>query len=53
MNMEKANKFGFTINRSRRIDYDTSDRKVRDYVTMMEPSFKLCFACGACHEYLK
>ena len=48
MSMSQGNKFGFTINRSRLIDYDTSDRKVREYVTLMEPSFKLCFACGGC-----
>jgi hypothetical protein len=27
-------KFGFTINPSRLIDYDSSDRKVREYVTL-------------------
>jgi len=48
MSVNKANKFGFVINPSRLIDYDTSDRKVRDYVTLREPSFKLCFACGGC-----
>jgi heterodisulfide reductase subunit B len=42
------NKFGFTINRSRTINYDTSDRKVREYITVREPSFRLCFACGGC-----
>lgn len=48
MNGAAANKFGFTINRSRTINYDTSDRKVREYITLREPSFKLCFACGGC-----
>jgi heterodisulfide reductase subunit B len=48
MSESSANKFGFTINPSRLINYDTSDRKVRDYVTMKEPSFRLCFACGGC-----
>jgi len=48
MSVNKANKFGFVINPSRLIDYDSSDRKVRDYVTLREPSFKLCFACGGC-----
>lgn len=42
------NKFGFAINPSRQIDYDSSDRKVRDYITKHEPSFRLCFACGGC-----
>jgi heterodisulfide reductase subunit B len=48
MSESSADKFGFTINPSRLINYDTSDRKVRDYVTLREPSFKLCFACGGC-----
>jgi heterodisulfide reductase subunit C len=43
-----GNKFGFTVNRSRLIDYDASDRLVRDYITLREPSFRLCFACGGC-----
>jgi heterodisulfide reductase subunit C len=42
------NRFGFHISKSRLIDYDTSDRKVRQYITGREPSFRLCFACGAC-----
>ena len=42
------NRFGFNINKSRLIDYDTSDRKVRKYITDREPSFRLCFACGGC-----
>lgn len=48
MNSSTANKFGFTINRSRLIDYDVSDRKIRRYITEREPSFTLCFACGGC-----
>jgi heterodisulfide reductase subunit C len=48
MSLNQANKFGFVINPSMLIDYDSSDRKVRDYVTLREPSFKLCFACGGC-----
>ena len=48
MTMANQNRFGFSINSSRLIDYDTSDRKVREYVTMSEPSFRLCFACGGC-----
>jgi heterodisulfide reductase subunit C len=48
MSTQQANKFGFAINRSRQIDYDAGNQKVRDYVTRMEPSFRLCFACGGC-----
>jgi heterodisulfide reductase subunit C len=48
MSEAMVNKFGFTINRSRTINYDTTDRKVREYITLREPSFRLCFACGGC-----
>jgi len=48
MSIAQSNKFGFTINRSRLIDYDSSDRKVREFITLKEPSFRLCFACGGC-----
>ncbi len=48
MSAGQANRFGFVINPSRLIDYDTSDRKVREYITLREPSFTLCFACGGC-----
>ena len=48
MSEGRANKFGFAISRSRLIDYDATDRKVREYVTLREPSFRLCFACGGC-----
>lgn len=48
MSVRQANRFGFVISESRLINYDRSDRKVREYVTLREPSFKLCFACGGC-----
>lgn len=48
MSRVTPNKFGFTINPSRTINYDTSDRKVREYITDSEPSFRLCFTCGGC-----
>src|SRR5665647_246677 len=48
MSEAAANKFGFTINRTRLMNYDTTDRKVREYVTLKEPSFRLCFGCGGC-----
>ncbi len=48
MSESSVTKFGFGINPSRLINYDSSDRKVRGYVTLKEPSFKLCFACGGC-----
>jgi len=42
------NRFGFGINKSRQIDYDKGDRRVRSYITEREPSFRLCFSCGGC-----
>lgn len=48
MSGSSVEKFGFTISTSRQINYDTSDRKVRKYITDREPSFRLCFACGGC-----
>ena len=48
MSDSRTTQFGFSINRSRLIDYDRSDKKVKDYITAREPSFSLCFACGGC-----
>jgi heterodisulfide reductase subunit C len=41
-------RFGFTISTGRQIDWDSNDRKVADFIREMEPSFKLCIACGGC-----
>jgi len=41
-------KFGFSISKGRQIDYDANDRRIADYITEKEPSFKLCIACGGC-----
>ena len=48
MSVKQADRFGFVISQNRLINYDTTDRKVREYVTLREPSFRLCFACGGC-----
>jgi len=48
MSQGEANRFGFTINKSRLIDYDKGDQRVRNYITEREPSFRLCFSCGSC-----
>jgi heterodisulfide reductase subunit C len=48
MIVAEANKFGFAINKSRLIDYDKGDQRVRQYITEREPSFRLCFSCGSC-----
>jgi heterodisulfide reductase subunit C len=48
MSTSVEDKFGFAINRNRIINYDITDRKVRNYVSEREPTFRLCFACGGC-----
>ena len=48
MSATASDMFGFAINRTRLINYDTTDRKVRSYISEREPSFRLCFACGGC-----
>ncbi len=48
MSQVSQQKFGFGINKSRLINYDKGDRRVRQYITDREPTFKLCFSCGAC-----
>lgn len=40
--------FGYTINRSTRIDYDKNSHAVADYVLEHEPSFACCIGCGCC-----
>ena len=40
--------FGYTINRSTRIDYDLNDHSVAAYVLAHEPSFACCIGCGCC-----
>ncbi len=40
--------FGYTISKDRQIDYDRNDRKVFRYVTVAEPSIRLCMGCGSC-----
>lgn len=41
-------RFGFAISKGRQIDWDLNDRSIADYVREMEPSFRLCIACGGC-----
>lgn len=40
--------FGFSVNKSRVIDYDKNDRALFYYLMRVEPSVSLCIACGAC-----
>ena len=42
------NKFGFTTQESRSIDYNKFDERLIGYVHQHEPSFFICMSCGAC-----
>ena len=41
-------KFGFTLSKGRQIDYDSTDRKIADYIFERESTFRLCIECGGC-----
>jgi len=40
--------FGYTINADRQIDYDHNDKEVIAFLNQVEPSIKICIACGSC-----
>ena len=40
--------FGFSIPKARVIDYDNSDKRILEFVRKNEPTFDICFFCGAC-----
>jgi len=40
--------FGYTITKDRQIDFDLNDRNVTGFINKVEPSFRLCMACGSC-----
>lgn len=40
--------FGYSINKDRQIDYDKTDKRISEYVSIHEPSFNICIACGTC-----
>jgi heterodisulfide reductase subunit C len=40
--------FGYIIHEDRQIDYDKTEKKIRQYVRSFEPSFNICISCGAC-----
>jgi len=44
----EMDKFGFTLVKGRRIDYDSNDRSIAEYVSALEPSFRICIECGCC-----
>ena len=41
-------KFGFSLQKARVINYDTNDRSIVEYVLEREPSLNLCIECGCC-----
>ncbi|MGI6323767.1 MAG: 4Fe-4S dicluster domain-containing protein [Bacteroidales bacterium] len=41
-------KFGFSLIKDRKIDYDVNDRSIAEYVAAREPSFRICIECGCC-----
>ena len=43
-----ANRFGFTVNKDRQIDFDTNNFEITRLVAAAEPSFYLCISCGTC-----
>jgi heterodisulfide reductase subunit C len=46
--MQKMNKFGYSTQESRTIDYGEFDKRLLGYVNQHEPSFFICMSCGAC-----
>jgi heterodisulfide reductase subunit C len=40
--------FGYTINKSHRIDLDANSTLLAEKVRLSEPSFKACIGCGSC-----
>lgn len=40
--------FGYTINKSTRIDLDRNQRDIAAHVLKHEPSFAYCIGCGSC-----
>jgi heterodisulfide reductase subunit C len=40
--------FGYKINNERYIDYDSNNHSIADFIDLLEPTFKICIACGTC-----
>lgn len=40
--------FGYSLQKDRQIDFDANDLSIVKRVTYLEPSFRLCIACGTC-----
>ena len=44
----QPNKFGYTINATRQIDFDLNDKALTKLVSLLEPSLNSCISCGTC-----
>ena len=40
--------FGYNLEKDRQIDFDANDRSVLKRVIELEPTFRICIACGTC-----
>jgi heterodisulfide reductase subunit C len=40
--------FGYSLTKDRQIDFDANDRTIVKRVTELEPTFRICIACGTC-----
>jgi heterodisulfide reductase subunit C len=40
--------FGFSLQKDRQIDFDANDKTLTKRVVALEPSFRICIACGTC-----
>jgi heterodisulfide reductase subunit C len=40
--------FGFSLQKDRQIDFDANDKTLTRRVIELEPTFRICIACGTC-----
>ena len=40
--------FGFSLQKDRQIDFDANNKTLLKRVVALEPSFRICIACGTC-----
>lgn len=40
--------FGFSLQKDRQIDFDANDKTLTRRVIALEPTFRICIACGTC-----
>jgi heterodisulfide reductase subunit C len=44
----KKTDFGYSLQKDRQIDFDANDRTIVKRIAELEPSFRICIACGTC-----